>query len=231
MLRRVMGAVAPVAVVNGVENDRERLAALGQMAAGLTHELNNPAAAARRAAAQLEEAHRTPSPARSPRSSTPASSARTRPCSSACSARRWTGWPRGRRSTRSTPPTPRRRCSSAWRTTASRGVALRRRARRRRRRRGVGRPRRRDRGQRRRTRRSAGSSASLTAQCSPRTCRRPPRRMSDLVGAVKSYAYMDRGELRDRHARGPGVDADDARPQAQAHPDRHRARLRRTSRA
>jgi len=55
--RRVMGAVQRVAdFVNGVENDRERMAALGQMAAGLTHELNNPAAAARRAAAELAEA-------------------------------------------------------------------------------------------------------------------------------------------------------------------------------
>src|SRR5204863_4627447 len=35
--------------------NRERLASLGTMAAGLTHELNNPAAAARRAAAQLAE--------------------------------------------------------------------------------------------------------------------------------------------------------------------------------
>jgi signal transduction histidine kinase len=35
---------------------QEKLAALGRMAAGLAHELNNPAAAVRRAAAQLDEA-------------------------------------------------------------------------------------------------------------------------------------------------------------------------------
>jgi signal transduction histidine kinase len=39
-----------------MEQNRERLASLGTMAAGLAHELNNPAAAARRAAAQMEEA-------------------------------------------------------------------------------------------------------------------------------------------------------------------------------
>ncbi len=39
-----------------IEQNRERLASLGTMAAGLAHELNNPAAAARRAAAQLTEA-------------------------------------------------------------------------------------------------------------------------------------------------------------------------------
>jgi signal transduction histidine kinase len=39
-----------------MESNRERLASLGTMAAGLTHELNNPAAAARRAAADLAEA-------------------------------------------------------------------------------------------------------------------------------------------------------------------------------
>ena len=38
------------------EQNRERLASLGTMAAGLAHELNNPAAAARRAAADLAEA-------------------------------------------------------------------------------------------------------------------------------------------------------------------------------
>jgi len=55
--RRVMRQVGPVmARINGAEQNRERLASLGTMAAGLAHELNNPAAAARRAAAQLDEA-------------------------------------------------------------------------------------------------------------------------------------------------------------------------------
>jgi signal transduction histidine kinase len=55
--RRVMRQVAPVmSRITGIEQNRERLASLGTMAAGLAHELNNPAAAARRAAAQMEEA-------------------------------------------------------------------------------------------------------------------------------------------------------------------------------
>ena len=55
--RRVMQQVAPVTNrVVAMEQNRERLASLGTMAAGLAHELNNPAAAARRAAAQFSEA-------------------------------------------------------------------------------------------------------------------------------------------------------------------------------
>jgi signal transduction histidine kinase len=54
---RVMAQVRPVVSrINAVEADRERLAGLGTMAAGLAHELNNPASAARRAASDLAEA-------------------------------------------------------------------------------------------------------------------------------------------------------------------------------
>ena len=41
--------------VEGYSQQREKLASLGTMAAGLAHELNNPAAAARRASAHLQE--------------------------------------------------------------------------------------------------------------------------------------------------------------------------------
>ena len=55
--RRVMRAVRIVSTRAAArEQNRERLASLGTMSAGLAHELNNPAAAARRAAADLAEA-------------------------------------------------------------------------------------------------------------------------------------------------------------------------------
>jgi signal transduction histidine kinase len=55
--QRVMNVMAPVMRrVTATEQNRERLASLGTMAAGLAHELNNPAAAAQRASAQMAEA-------------------------------------------------------------------------------------------------------------------------------------------------------------------------------
>ncbi len=55
--RRVMRAVRTVSARNAIrEQNRERLASLGTMSAGLAHELNNPAVAASRAADDLAEA-------------------------------------------------------------------------------------------------------------------------------------------------------------------------------
>ena len=57
VFERVMRQVRPVmGRITAIEQNRERLASLGTMAAGLAHELNNPAAAASRAASDLAEA-------------------------------------------------------------------------------------------------------------------------------------------------------------------------------
>jgi signal transduction histidine kinase len=54
--RKILNSAAnKVRNLEGYSLQREKLASLGTMAAGLAHELNNPAAAARRAAAHLQE--------------------------------------------------------------------------------------------------------------------------------------------------------------------------------
>jgi signal transduction histidine kinase len=58
--RRIMRQISPVMTrLTAIELNRERLASLGTMAAGLAHELNNPAAAAKRAASDLVDALET----------------------------------------------------------------------------------------------------------------------------------------------------------------------------
>lgn len=56
LVKRLVGIMTDrVREATRIEQQRDRLASLGKLSAGLAHELNNPAAAARRATAQLRE--------------------------------------------------------------------------------------------------------------------------------------------------------------------------------
>ncbi len=57
VMQRVLERVRPVVGrITAIEQNRERLESLGTMAAGLAHELNNPASAAKRASSDLADA-------------------------------------------------------------------------------------------------------------------------------------------------------------------------------
>ena len=57
LAKRLVGVMSDrIREATRIEQQRDRLAGLGKLSAGLAHELNNPASAAKRAAAQLREA-------------------------------------------------------------------------------------------------------------------------------------------------------------------------------
>ena len=190
-------AIGPVtARLQAIDNDRERLASLGTMAAGLAHELNNPAAAVQRAASQMADTLDTVMDvlasfveAGVEREGAEKLVALQREAVDA-------GRGGGGQARRSTRPTPRTRCSTAWRTSGVdeawrlaevlAGADL-------------------DDAWLQAVRDAAGPdamskalawvAATLSARGLAEELQESAARMSDLVGAIKTYSYMDRGEV------------------------------------
>ena len=208
------------------EQTRERLASLGTMPAGLAHELNNPASAARRAAADLAEALDVL--ASTIGAFVETGIERRRPSSSSrCSARRWSGRPPQMRSPALDAADAedellgrleRLGLAEPWRVTEPLAAA------------GV----------------DAEWLSTGGRACRSRRRLRPlvDRRLADRARACGADLRVDRSDgqagqgdqgvrvhgsrraRRDRHPRGPGDDADRARPQAEAHVDQGPAQLR-----
>ena len=222
----IEGLYRTARTIESTARQRESLVTLGTLAAGLAHEINNPAAAATRAVDALEEACQTllsslgrladgrdlGRPVHRARRAAPGDRAAASAAVDPLARRR----PRGRplRLARRA----RRRARLGHRPAAGR---------RRRRRRLVRAGRRRAGRRRPRARRWSGWPArSRRPRCSAEV-KESTRRVSELVGAVRSYSQMDRASLqRDRRHRGAREHAGDARPQAPRR-GHGRARLRR----
>ena len=223
-----MQQVAPVmSRITAIEQNRERLASLGTMAAGLAHELNNPAAAAGRAAEQMVEAvdvvgstlrrfvesgieredaakllalHREAIERAAGRTALDALDAAD--AEDALLERLESlGVPEPWRLAEplAAAGVDERLARAAWPTLAgpATDAAL------------------------------GWVAATLTAHSLAAELQEATRRMSSLVGAVKTYAYMDRGDAgRGRPPRRPRDDADRARPPLKHTVDRGRPRLR-----